>query len=92
MTSKEDQFVCEYDDFKELGLPYLQDQDKRQFTMYSLLPYAKDDLQSLVQKIHYTPDFFKHHIPREKVEDGHFLIPKLKFSSGFGASVILKND
>ncbi|KAF5806559.1 putative Serpin family protein [Helianthus annuus] len=50
--------------------------------MYFLLPYAKDGLQSLVQKIHSTPDFFERHIPCEKVEVGHFLIPKLKFLFG----------
>ncbi|KAI3686732.1 hypothetical protein L1987_80416 [Smallanthus sonchifolius] len=51
MTSKKDQFVREYDDFKVLGLPYLQGQDGRWFTMYIVLPDAKDGLMSLVDKI-----------------------------------------
>ncbi|KAM0024160.1 putative Serpin family protein [Helianthus debilis subsp. tardiflorus] len=51
MTDNEFKFVCEYDDFKVLGLPYLRGEERRQFTMYFFLPNAKDGLQSLVQKI-----------------------------------------
>ncbi|KAK9064602.1 hypothetical protein SSX86_015984 [Deinandra increscens subsp. villosa] len=90
MTNRKTQFVQEYDDFKVLGLPYLQGQDKRKFTMYFFLPNAKDGLQSLIEKIGSTPDFFNHHIPREKVEVGRFLIPKFKISSGFKASDIFE--
>ncbi|KAJ0789754.1 putative Serpin family protein [Helianthus annuus] len=90
MTSKEDQFVTEYDDFKVVGLPYSQGQDKRQFTMYIFLPDAKDGLQSLLQKIDYTPEFFERHIPHEMVEVGQFLIPKFNISFGFEVSDMLK--
>ncbi|KAJ0789746.1 putative Serpin family protein [Helianthus annuus] len=90
MTSKEDQFVSEYDDFKVVGLPYSQGQDKRQFTMYVFLPDAKDGLQSLVQKIDSAPEFFERHIPHEMVEVGQFFIPKLNISFGFEASDMLK--
>ncbi|KAK9064604.1 hypothetical protein SSX86_015986 [Deinandra increscens subsp. villosa] len=90
MTSKKKQFVREYDEFKVLGLPYLQGQDQRQFTMYFFLPDAKDGLQSLVKKIGSTSDFFDRHIPRQKVEVGQFLLPKFKISFGFEASDTLK--
>nr|XP_043640079.1 serpin-ZX-like [Erigeron canadensis] len=90
MTSKKKQFVREYDGFKVLGLPYLQGDDKRRFTMYFYLPDAKDGLQSLVENIGSTSDFLDHHIPRQKVEVGQFLIPKFKISFGFEASEMLK--
>ncbi|XP_076917250.1 serpin-ZX-like [Bidens hawaiensis] len=90
MTTKKKQFVREYDDFKVLGLPYLQGQDNRQFTMYFYLPDAKDGLQSLVQKIGSSVDFFDRHIPHQKVEVGQFLLPKFKISFGFEASDMLK--
>ncbi|KAK9080284.1 hypothetical protein SSX86_000042 [Deinandra increscens subsp. villosa] len=90
MTSTDDQFVSEYDDFKILGLPYLQGRDKRRFTMYFVLPNAKDGLQSLVEKIGSKSDFFNRHIPRQKVEIGAFFIPKYKMSFDFEASNVLK--
>ncbi|KAL8244292.1 hypothetical protein R6Q59_010550 [Mikania micrantha] len=90
MTSEKKQFVREYDDFKVLGLPYFQGQDKRQFTMYIYLPNAKDGLKSLVEKISSTSDFFYHHIPYGKVKVRQFLIPKFKISFGFEASKLLK--
>ncbi|KAJ0829281.1 putative Serpin family protein [Helianthus annuus] len=90
MTSKKKQFVSEYNDFKVLGLPYLQGQDNRQFTMYFYLPDAKNGLPSLIQKIGSTSDFFDRHIPRQKVEVGQFLLPKFKISFGFEASDALK--
>ncbi|KAI3821109.1 hypothetical protein L1987_08666 [Smallanthus sonchifolius] len=91
MTNDEDQFVREYEDFKVLGLPYLQGQDIREFTMYFFLPHAKDGLQSLIEKIGSTSDFFNRHIPRQKVKVGEFLIPKFKISFGFEASNMLKD-
>ncbi|KAJ0577790.1 putative Serpin family protein [Helianthus annuus] len=90
MTSKKKQFVHEYNDFKVLGLPYLNGQDNRQFTMYFYLPDAKNGLPSLIQKIGSTSDFFDRHIPRQKVEVGQFLLPKFKISFGFEASDALK--
>ncbi|KAL8244291.1 hypothetical protein R6Q59_010549 [Mikania micrantha] len=90
MTSEKKQFVREYDDFKVLGLPYFQGQDKRQFTMYIYLPNAKDGLKSFVEKISSTSDFFDRHIPHQKVKVGQFLIPKFKISFGFEASEMLK--
>jgi serpin B len=90
MTSKKKQFVREDDGFKVLGLPYLQGEDKRRFTMYVFLPDAKDGLKSLIEKIGSQSEFFDRHVPRQKVEIGQFLIPKFKISFGFEASDMLK--
>ncbi|KAM0013389.1 putative Serpin family protein [Helianthus debilis subsp. tardiflorus] len=65
MTNYKKQFVHEYDDFKVLGLPYSQGQDKRKFTMYFYLSDAKDGLPSLINKIGSTSNFFDHHIPHK---------------------------
>lgn len=91
MTSNKKQFVCEYDGFKVLGLPYLQGLDKRHFTMYIFLPDTKDGLPSLMRKFSSESDFLESHIPHKKVEVGQFLIPKFKISFGFDASDMLKD-
>lgn len=91
MTTKKKQFVREYDGYKVLGLPYLQGEDKRRFTMYVFLPDAKDGLKSLIEKIGSQSEFFDRHVPRSKVEIGQFLIPKFKISFGFEASDMLKD-
>ncbi|KAK1407530.1 hypothetical protein QVD17_39146 [Tagetes erecta] len=90
MTGGEYHFMCAYDDFKVLGLPYLQGQDKRQFTMYFFLPHAKNGLQSLVEKIGSTPDFLEGHIPRQLVKVDQLLIPKFKILFEIEASGMLK--
>ncbi|XP_071694189.1 serpin-ZX-like [Rutidosis leptorrhynchoides] len=90
MTSKEEQFVSKYDNFKVLALPYENGNDKRRFTMYIYLPDVKDGLPSLIQKVASQSDFLEHHIPHQKVEIGQFLIPKFKISFGFEASDMLK--
>ncbi|GKA12900.1 serpin-ZX-like protein [Tanacetum coccineum] len=51
MTSKKKQFMCEYDGFKVLRLPYSQGEDERHFTMYFFLPNEKDGLPQLIRKI-----------------------------------------
>ncbi|KAL7594727.1 hypothetical protein Lser_V15G31265 [Lactuca serriola] len=90
MTSKKKQFVRSYDGFKVLGLPYLQGEDKRRFSMYFFLPDEKNGLPSLLQKMASESDFLDRHVPRQKVEIGEFLIPKFKISYGFEASEMLK--
>ncbi|KAI3688925.1 hypothetical protein L2E82_46864 [Cichorium intybus] len=89
MTTKKKQVVGSFNGFKVCGLPYLQGEDKRRFTMYFFLPDEKDGLPSLLQKIASEPDFLDRHIPRRKVI-GQFLIPKFKISYGFEASEVLK--
>ncbi|KAK1407517.1 hypothetical protein QVD17_39133 [Tagetes erecta] len=90
MESNKDQYVRQYDEFKVLGLPYLQGEDERAFTMYFYLPNAKKGLQSLVRKISTTPSFFDTHIPKKKLEMRKFSIPKFKISFGFTACDVLK--
>ncbi|GJR03569.1 protease inhibitor I4, serpin, conserved site-containing protein [Tanacetum coccineum] len=90
MTSKKKQFVCEYDGFKVLRLPYSQGEDERHFTMYFFLPNEKDGLPQLIRKIGSESDFLDHHTPHRKTEVGQFLIPKFKMSFGFEASDMLK--
>lgn len=89
MTSKKKQLVSAFEDFKVLGLPYKQGEDKRSFTMYFFLPDAKDGLPALVEKVG-SSQFLERHIPYEKVEVGDFLIPKFKISFGFEASEELR--
>ncbi|KAK1407523.1 hypothetical protein QVD17_39139 [Tagetes erecta] len=91
MTSKKHQCVREYDDFKVLGLPYIQGDNVHQFTMYFYLPNAKNGLPSLVEKIGSNSDFFKRYVPMCEVEVGLFLLPKFKISSWFEASDMLKD-
>ncbi|KAL2895125.1 Serpin-ZX [Bienertia sinuspersici] len=90
MTSKKKQFIEAFDGFKVLSLPYKQGEDKRQFSMYFLLPDANNGLESLIEKVSSQPGFLNQHIPNEKVEVGEFRIPKFKISFGFEASKVLK--
>ena len=80
MTTKT-QFVLEDDGFKVLGLPYLQSEDKRHFTMYVFLLDAKDGLKSLIEKIGSQYDFFPRHVPLQNFEIGQLLIPNFKSHS-----------
>lgn len=90
MTSKKKQYVSVYDGFKVLGLPYLQGEDIRQFSMYLYLPDENNGLPDLLDRIVSTPEFLDDHIPRRQVKVGEFKIPKFKFSFGFEASDVLK--
>ncbi|KAE9458516.1 hypothetical protein C3L33_09568, partial [Rhododendron williamsianum] len=90
MTSKNDQFVSEFDSFKVLRLPYKQGEDKRRFSMYFFLPNAKDGLFALMEKVSSESGFLDRHLPCREVEVGIFRIPKFKFSFGFEASEVLK--
>ncbi|PIA52347.1 hypothetical protein AQUCO_01000303v1 [Aquilegia coerulea] len=89
MTSKNKQYLSEYDGFKVLGLPYKQGEDKRRFSMYFILPDAKDGLQGLVDKVG-SPGFLDNHLPLQAVPVGEFRIPKFKISFGFEAAEVLK--
>ncbi|TVU46130.1 hypothetical protein EJB05_05648, partial [Eragrostis curvula] len=90
MSSREDQYVRSYNNFKVLKLPYQQGRDKRQFSMYILLPETRDGLWSLAEKLGSEPEFLENHIPTRKVEVGQFKVPKFKISFGFEASDLLK--
>ncbi|CAK7347610.1 unnamed protein product [Dovyalis caffra] len=90
MTSKKKQFVCAFDGFKVLALPYKHGEDKRQFSMYFFLPDSKDGLQALVEKLASESGFLDRHLPPQRVEVGDFRIPRFKISFGFEASKGLK--
>ncbi|XP_074282440.1 serpin-ZX-like [Silene latifolia] len=89
MTSYEDQFIRTCDGFKVLRLPYKQGEDKRQFSMYFLLPVEKDGLLALYEKVASNPGFLNEHLPYEEVEVGDFRLPLFKISFGFEASQVL---
>ncbi|TVU46163.1 hypothetical protein EJB05_05682, partial [Eragrostis curvula] len=90
MSSTEDQYIAFYKDLKVLRLPYQQGGDKRQFSMYILLPEAQDGLWSLAEKLSSEPEFLENHIPMGDVPVRKFKVPKFKISFGFEASNLLK--
>uniref|UniRef100_A0A0A9AJF2 Serpin domain-containing protein n=1 Tax=Arundo donax TaxID=35708 RepID=A0A0A9AJF2_ARUDO len=90
MSSTNKQYIASYNNFKVLKLPYQQGGDKRQFSMYILLPEAQDDLWSLAEKLSSEPEFLEKHVPMSKVSVGQFRLPKFKISFGFEASKLLK--
>uniref|UniRef100_A0A0D9ZAH6 Serpin domain-containing protein n=1 Tax=Oryza glumipatula TaxID=40148 RepID=A0A0D9ZAH6_9ORYZ len=90
MSTRKKQYLSSYDSLKVLKLPYLQGGDKRQFSMYILLPEAQDGLWSLAEKLNSEPEFMENHIPMRPVHVGQFKLPKFKISFGFGASGLLK--
>uniref|UniRef100_A0A1D1XWS9 Serpin-ZX n=1 Tax=Anthurium amnicola TaxID=1678845 RepID=A0A1D1XWS9_9ARAE len=90
MTSKKKQLISANDGFKVLKLPYLQGDDRRQFSMCLFLPDGKDGLWGLVEKLSSESAHLDRYLPMQKVEVGHFEIPKFKISFGFEASRILK--
>jgi serpin B len=90
MSTTNKQFISSTGNFKILRLPYQQGGDKRQFSMYILLPEARDGLWSLVKRLSSEPEFIETHIPSEKVEVGQFKLPKFKISFGFEASNFLQ--
>lgn len=90
MTSKEKQFIGACDEFKVLGLPYKQGEDKRRFTMYFLLPDTNDGLPALVERVASQSGFWDRHLPQTRVEVGDFRIPKFKISYGVEISNVLK--
>ncbi|CAN6165584.1 unnamed protein product [Urochloa humidicola] len=90
MSSRDDQYVRCYSDFKVLKLPYQNGGDKRQFSMYILLPEARDGLWSLAERLSSEPEFLEKHIPMRDVPVGQFRVPKFKISFGFEASDLVK--
>jgi serpin B len=90
MTSKKKQFVRAFDNFKVLGLPYKQGNDKRRFSMYIFLPNANDGFSALAEKMSSNSGFLNKHLPYEQVEVGDFMIPRFKITFGFEASNVLK--
>ncbi|KAI6688190.1 hypothetical protein NL676_025018 [Syzygium grande] len=90
MTSENEQILGAYDGFKVLALPYKQGEDKHKFSIYLLLPDARDGLPALVEKVGSKSGFLDRHLPYKKLEVGEFRIPRFKISFGFEASEDLK--
>nr|AFK40984.1 unknown [Lotus japonicus] len=91
MTNDEEQLIRVFDGFKILGLPYKQGTDeKRLFSMYILLPHAKDGLSDLIRKMASEPGFLEGKLPQQKVKLNFFLIPRFDISFAFEASDVLK--
>ncbi|KAL6637429.1 hypothetical protein ACP70R_025001 [Stipagrostis hirtigluma subsp. patula] len=90
MSSTKKQYVASYGNLKVLKLPYQQGGDKRQFSMYILLPDAQDGLWSLAEKLSSEAEFLENHTPMQKVAVGQFRVPKFKISFGFEGSELLK--
>ncbi|GAB4848859.1 hypothetical protein Ancab_003653 [Ancistrocladus abbreviatus] len=90
MTSKKMQLISTFDGFKVLGLRYKQGEDKRKFSMYILLPDAKDGLAALAEKLSSVSGFLDRHLPYDRVSVGDFRVPRFKISFGFEASKVLK--
>ncbi|KAM0906682.1 hypothetical protein ACQ4PT_016642 [Festuca glaucescens] len=90
MSTTNKQYISSTNNLKVLKLPYQQGGDNRQFSMYVLLPEARDGLWSLVKRLSTEPEFIENHIPSDKVEVGQFKLPKFKISFGFEASNFLQ--
>ncbi|XP_047088029.1 serpin-ZX-like [Lolium rigidum] len=90
MSSTNSQYISSCDNFKVLKLPYQPGGDRRQFSMYILLPEARDGIWSLARKLTSEPEFLEKHIPTGKVPVRYFKLPKFKISFGFEASELLK--
>uniref|UniRef100_A0ACD5VSM4 Uncharacterized protein n=1 Tax=Avena sativa TaxID=4498 RepID=A0ACD5VSM4_AVESA len=90
MTSTDYQYISYEDSLKVLKLPYRQGRDRRQFSMYILLPDARDGLWNLAEKLSSEPEFLEKHTQTQEVRVGQFKLPKLKISFGFEASDLLK--
>ncbi|KAF7050868.1 hypothetical protein CFC21_059168 [Triticum aestivum] len=91
MSSRKNQYISCFENLKVLKLPYEQGGDKRQFSMYILLPKAQDGLWSLAEKLTSEPEFLEKHIPARAVPVGQFKIPKFKISFDFEASKLFKS-
>ncbi|KAI4967132.1 hypothetical protein ZWY2020_030270 [Hordeum vulgare] len=56
--------------------------DKRQFSMYILLPEAQDGLWNLANKLSTEPEFMEKHMPMQKVPVGQFKLPSSRYHLG----------
>ncbi|KAK1364231.1 SERPIN domain-containing protein [Heracleum sosnowskyi] len=73
------------------GHPKNDQDEKHSFSMFIILPDAKDGLPALIEKAESKPGFLDRHYPREKVKVGEFRIPKFKFEYAIEASEALKS-
>ncbi|KAK9758382.1 hypothetical protein RND81_01G226000 [Saponaria officinalis] len=90
MTTNSDQYISSFAGFKVLRLCYEKGSDSRQFSMYIVLPDAKDGLPSLLQKVCSQPKFLESHMPKVHVPVKKFMIPRFKIAFVLDASRSLK--
>lgn len=80
-----------FEGFKVLWLPYQNEQDQRQFSMYIYLPDERDGLKNLLQQLNPNPDeFLKHQLMLKPKIMSYFWIPKFKFSCRFQVSQVMQ--
>ncbi|XP_011021086.1 PREDICTED: serpin-ZX-like [Populus euphratica] len=92
MTSKRYQrhlYGC-FDGYKILQIPYQNDQDTRQFSMYFFLPEVTDGLHSLIQVFKSSPELYTMQFKLREEDLPEFWIPRFKFSFKFEASKSMK--
>jgi len=91
MTSMKDHYIRAFNGFKVLQLPYKLGQDDRRFSMYFILPDAKDGLSALVEKMASESESLHHKLHSiSQVKVGDFRIPRFNVSFGFETSDMLK--
>ncbi|KAF7062069.1 hypothetical protein CFC21_068712 [Triticum aestivum] len=90
-SSTKNQYISCFENLKVLKVPYKQGRDRRQFSMYLLLPEAREGLWSLAGKLTSEPEFLEKHIPARVVPVRKFKIPKFKISFDFEASKLFRS-
>ncbi|KAJ6809253.1 serpin-ZXA-like [Iris pallida] len=90
MKSREKQFISCYNGFSVLKLPYERGADRRQFSMYIILPDERDGLWNLSEILSSEPGFLDRYRPWEKVPVREFKIPRFKISFELEASEVSK--
>lgn len=84
-------YICDFDGFKVLKLPYEgRGVYPRSFSMCIFLPDARDGLPALVDRVCSESGFLDTHVPSKRVLVGNMLVPKFKISSGFEATQVMK--
>ncbi|KAL5700677.1 hypothetical protein ACHQM5_026096 [Ranunculus cassubicifolius] len=91
MSSRLDQQIGTFADFKILRLDYDSKSWEKSMSMYILLPNERDGLLSLIDMVGSDPLFIeKCTSGLEEVRVGEFMIPKFKIEYGFDAKEALK--
>ncbi|CAK7335287.1 unnamed protein product [Dovyalis caffra] len=92
MTSKRHQrhLYVSFDGYKVLKIPYQNDQDTREFSMYFFLPDATNGLHSLIQVFKSSPELYTMQLKLQEQDLPEFWIPRFKFSFKFEVSHTMK--
>ncbi|KAG6543238.1 hypothetical protein Mapa_015489 [Marchantia paleacea] len=82
MTSNKKQFLRRYNSYKVLKVPYVEGEDQRSFSLFFVLPNAKDGLAQLENDLDAKTLSTHLRWTSREVEVGEFRIPKFKISAG----------